>query len=208
MITSAKPRISDFPEHDRSPPSRARLRPPRRARDARSPSDACRPRARSPLHIRRVRVSLSPPSLARFRGGPRRRRVPRENRTTVARARSRRRVVDVDDRSTRTRARGRGKISRPRRVARRVHRAVASASSSARIDRETARRPTVQRFFGMQSFVARTRAGASHARRRGREIRSEAERRRRSTSRARRWKRGARARRRFRARGTSASRGE
>ena len=128
--------LRHVPAHDRPPPSRARASaPPRRARRARSPSDARPPpRAFASPRSSRPRLSLTP-----------RARVCGAN------------PGDSGDRA----------------------------------------RPTD--FFGMRNHSfpsARGRARGRHTtRRRGREIRSDAERRHRSTSRARgRWKRGARAR--------------
>lgn len=202
QLSSPKIRTSQTLPSARSIPSiaRARLRPPRRARRAHSPSDARRlPRAFASPRSSRPSLSLSP--LSRVFGAVPGDSAFRRRSAEDARKTSGRTTVAPDrvDANAREGTRKNIKISRPRRVARRVHRAVASASLSARIDRETGAATDRSPIFwdANHSFPsARGRARGRHTtRRRGREIRSDAERRHRSTSRARgRWKRGARAR--------------
>ena len=140
------------------PPSRARACPATRAR-AYSPSDARRypafasPRSSRPLSLSpRSRVFGAVPGDSAFR---------REARKTSGRSAEERPSRPIASTRTREGTRKNIKISRPRRVARRVHRAVASASLSARIDRETGAATDRSPILGYTLFVperARTRA--------------------------------------------------
>ena len=169
MIISEKSPQNQTSQSTIDPLHRARAPPPPATRASRALAQrraSSTPRVRVSTVV--ASVSLSPLSRAfsgRFPETPRSAEEARKTRGRRADERPSRPIA-----STRTRARERGKISKYRA---RVASPVASIARSRRrrcrrgsIARR-ARRPTVPRFFGMQSFVperARTRAGASHAR--------------------------------------------
>ena len=162
MIISEKSPQSQTSQSTIDPLHRARASAPRDARVARArPATRVVYPARSRLHVRRVRLSLSPRSRAcsgRFPETPRSAEEARKTRGRRAEERPSRPIA-----STRTRARERGKISKYRA---RVASPVASiARSRRRLCRRgsiarRARRPTVPRFFGMPIIRSRARADA------------------------------------------------
>ena len=225
MIIFENPQISDTSQRTIDPLHRARAPPPPATRASRALAQrraSSTPRVRVSTFVASASLSLSP--LSRVFGAVPGDSAFRRRSAEDARKTSGRTTVAPDrvDANAREGTRKNIKISRPRRVARRVHRAVASASLSARIDRETGAATDRSPIFwdANHSFPsARGRARGRHTRvstgvrdSKGRGAKASVD-----VARARRWKRGqaraetvgfGRARRRFRARGTSASRGE